>query len=113
MALIPESWIPHRRADGESIGWIDITTAAPKVIPIDRLGREREPVDDWVDAEEVLEEIGLGFLTHSFFYSDMAVRIRHIDDQSVIVTTALTDAIGDYGEEFRLDFPPGDALLDF
>lgn len=112
MALLPESWIPHRRSDGETVGWIDITTAAPKVIPIDRLGRELEPVDDWVEAEEALEEIGLGFLTQSFFHGDIAVRIRYIDDQEVIVTTALTDAIGDRGEEFRLDFPPGDALLD-
>lgn len=110
MAPLPSSWIPHRRDDGEVVGWIDMDSAAPKLLPIDRLGRPQELVDDWTEAEECLEEIGLSFLTSSFFYKDNVVRIRHIDSRSVVVTTALTDAVGDTGEEFRLSFPPGDAL---
>ncbi|GAC56650.1 hypothetical protein GOHSU_12_00400 [Gordonia hirsuta DSM 44140 = NBRC 16056] len=111
MAL-PEHWIPHRRSDGEVIGWIDLESAGPAVQPIDRLGRPLSPVNDWNDAEEALEAIGLGFLTHRFAYRDQVVRIRQVYDDRVIVTTALTDAVGDVGDEFTLAFPVGDELVE-
>ena len=40
--------------DGEVVGWIDMTVAEPLVVPIDRLGRPLDPVDDWHEAEQVL-----------------------------------------------------------
>lgn len=112
MASLPASWIPHRRDDGELVGWIDIESAAPHFVPVDRLGRPREPVSDRLQAAALLEEIGLSCLTSSFFHGDAVVRIRSIDDRSVVVTTALTDAAGDRGEEYRLSFPPGEELSD-
>ena len=108
--MIPATWIPHRRSDGELIGWIDIDIAAPLLVAYDRLGRALEPVEDWLEAEEALEEIGLGFLMNRFDYRGHTVRVRHLDDSQVIVTTAMTDAVGDVGEEFTLAFPPGAQL---
>ncbi|MFD4353314.1 hypothetical protein ACFWPX_12200 [Nocardia sp. NPDC058518] len=29
MKSIPAQWIPHRREDGEVIGWIDLESQAP------------------------------------------------------------------------------------
>lgn len=110
MPTIPASWIPHRRDDGEVIGWIDMESHAPRCVPIDRLGRHLEPVDEWLEAEAVLEERGLSFLTGSFLHADNVVRIRHLDDRQVVVTTALTDVVGDVGTEYRLPFPPGEQL---
>ena len=66
--MLPDTWIPHRREDGELIGWIDMTVADPRIVPIDRLGRALEPVDDWFEAEEALEAIGLRFLAERYVY---------------------------------------------
>lgn len=115
MTRIPEHWLPHRREDGELIGWIDLDTRAPMILPINRLGRALPPVAHWPEAEAALEEIGLRFLMEKFDYTDAAgaahvVRIRHIYDDRIIVTTAQSDAVGDVGEEYVLPFPAPDSL---
>lgn len=112
MSAIPSHWIPHRREDGEVVGWIDLESQAPDLIPFDRLGRPLEPVADWSAAEEALEERGLGFLRNRFHYRGYTVRIRQLYSDRVIVTTAVSDAIGDVGEEFTLPFPAGEALTE-
>lgn len=112
MSAIPEHWIPHRREDGEVVGWIDLETASPDLIPIDRLGRPLAAVSEWALAEEVLEGIGLRFLLNRFDHHGRRVRIRHLYDDRVVVTTALSDAIGDVGDEFTVAFPPGTELTE-
>ncbi|GAA1463635.1 hypothetical protein [Williamsia maris] len=112
MSAIPEHWIPHRREDGEVIGWIDLETAAPDLIPVDRLGRSLAAVSEWPLAEEVLEEIGLRFLLNRFDHRGRRVRIRQLYDDRVVVTTAVSDAIGDIGDEYTLPFPPGTELTE-
>ncbi len=109
---IPDHWSPHRRPDGELVGWIDLDSDSPAIRPIDRLGRARPPVDDWNDAEEEIEAIGLGFLMGRFTFRGQTVRIRHVYDDRVIVTTAVTDAVGDVGDEFTVGFPVGDELTE-
>ncbi|HIW68221.1 MAG TPA: hypothetical protein H9878_08810 [Candidatus Dietzia merdigallinarum] len=134
--MLPDTWIPHRREDGELIGWIDMAVADPRLVPIDRLGRALEPVDDWFEAEEALEAIGLRFLAQRFEYrgprlaaqdqgqeqdqdqephqdqdqddddvESITVRITHVYDDRIVLTTALTDAIEDVGEEIVVPFP--------
>ena len=109
---LPEHWIPHRRADGEVVGWIDLQTADPHILPIDRLGRPLGLVDDWTDAEEAVDAIGLGFLMSEFLYCGQTIRIRQVYDDHVVVTTAMTDAVGDVGDEFSLAFPVGKELVE-
>lgn len=103
------TWIPHRRDDGELIGWIDMTVAEPLLVPIDRLGRPLEPVDDWGEAEEALDAIGLGFLMGRYTYPEhgreVAVRIAHLYDDRIVLSTALTDAVEDVGREIVVPFP--------
>ncbi|MDJ0362207.1 hypothetical protein [Rhodococcus sp. H29-C3] len=36
MSSIPDHWIPHTREDGEVVGWIDLLSSEPDLIPIDR-----------------------------------------------------------------------------
>lgn len=122
--MLPESWIPHRREDGELIGWIDMTVAEPKLVPIDRLGRAMDPVDDWFEAEEILDSIGLRFLAERYVYrggggndddddeatQPVTVRISQVYDDRIVLTTALTDAVEDVGREIVVPFPAPDEL---
>lgn len=123
--MIPETWIPHRRDDGELVGWIDMTVAEPRLVPIDRLGRALEPVADWFEAEESLEAIGLRFLAERYVYRPVrgpddddddepaqaiTVRIAQVYDDRIVLTTALTDAIEDVGREIVVPFPAPDGL---
>ncbi len=110
MSNIPGHWIPHRREDGEVVGWIDAESCAPDLVPVDRLGRPLDAVPDWPSAEEVLENRGLRFLLRRFDYRGHRVRIRQLYDDRVVVTTAVSDAIGDVGEVFVLPFPAGTEL---
>ncbi|MFD6856585.1 hypothetical protein ACFWCF_04445 [Rhodococcus sp. NPDC060090] len=112
MSSLPSRWIPHRREDGEVIGWIDMESREPDLIPIDRLGRALPSVPDWNAAEEVLDDVGLRFLMNRFHYRGHTVRIRHLYEDRVIVTTAVSDAIGDVGQEFTLPFPAGPDLIE-
>ncbi|MCT1515656.1 hypothetical protein [Dietzia cercidiphylli] len=112
--MIPEAWIPHRREDGELIGWIDMTVAEPLLVPIDRLGRRLDPVDEWHDAEDVLDEIGLRFLMDRYVVEeegrDTVVRIAHVYDDRIVLSTALTDAVEDVGRQIVVPFPAPDSL---
>lgn len=122
--MLPESWIPHRRDDGELIGWIDMTVAEPRLVPIDRLGRALEPVDDWFEAEEALDAVGLRFLAARYVYRGaggtddddddaaqaITVRISQVYDDRIVLTTALTDAIEDVRREIVVPFPAPDGL---
>lgn len=107
--MIPATWIPHRRDDGEVVGWIDMTVAEPLFVPIDRLGRPLEPVDDWHQAEEALDGIGLRFLMERYVIAeggrDTVVRIAQIYDDRIVLSTALTDAIEEVGREIVVPFP--------
>ncbi|MGN7134697.1 hypothetical protein ACTHQY_15635 [Rhodococcoides corynebacterioides] len=109
---VPDHWIPYAREDGEVVGWIDMTSAAPDLVPIDRLGRALPTVSEWPDAEEALDRRGLRFLMEKFRFEGRTVRIRSLDDHRIVVTTAVSDAVGDVGEEFVLDFPAGPDLVE-
>ena len=107
--MIPASWVPHRRDDGEVVGWIDMTVAEPLVVPIDRLGRPLDPVDDWHEAEQVLEGVGLRFLMDRYVIDEgdreTVVRIAHVYEDRIVLSTALTDAIDEVGREIVVPFP--------
>lgn len=60
-----EDWIEHRRGvDGELLGWMK--PAGNGFIAIDLLGRERTAIIDWLDGEEFLEELGIGYLADPY-----------------------------------------------
>lgn len=112
--MIPETWIPYRRDDGEVIGWIDMTVAAPALVPIDRLGRALDPVDDWHEAEAVLDGVGLRFLMGRYVVEeggcDVVVRIARVYGDRIVLSTALTDAVEEVGREIVVPFPAPDRL---
>ena len=58
--MIPADWTPHRREDGELLGWIRPEGA--DWLAVDVLGRELTGEIDWLDAETALEEHGIRWL---------------------------------------------------
>jgi hypothetical protein len=51
---------PHRREDGELLGWI--RPEGDLWVAVDILGREASAPVEWLDAEAVLDERGLAYL---------------------------------------------------
>lgn len=58
--MIPAGWMPHRRADGETVGYIEFLGG--EFVPRDLLGRRIANVRDWELAEAAVEELGLAWL---------------------------------------------------
>lgn len=58
--MIPPDWTPHRRDDGELLGWI--RPQGGDWVAVDVLGRAASGPVDWLDAEDALEARGLSWL---------------------------------------------------
>jgi len=58
--MTPADWTPHRRGDGELLGWI--RPEGEDWVAIDLLGREASDAVDWLEAEGALEARGLSWL---------------------------------------------------
>ena len=62
---MPEDWIEHRRGlDGELLGWMIPVDGG--FVAIDLLGRARTDVVDWLNAEEALDDLGIGYLADPY-----------------------------------------------
>lgn len=63
--MVDPEWIEHRRGrDGELLGWM-----APQgdgFVVIDLLGHPRSDLVDWLEAEETLDALGIGYLAESY-----------------------------------------------
>ncbi|WP_432510140.1 hypothetical protein [Kineococcus sp. SYSU DK001] len=115
--MLPENWIPHRRPDGQVVGWI--VPEGEGFRPVDVLGRPATtgPVD-WVSAEEALEERGLAFLAARHLLrapdgSERPVRICEAGPEGVTVVTdefGSASAVGAGSERIDLPFPAPEAL---
>ena len=57
-------WIEHRRGDRELLGWM--RPQGEGFVVIDLLGREISDELDWLDAEELLEQRGIGYLADRY-----------------------------------------------
>jgi hypothetical protein len=53
-------WTPHRRDDGELLGWI--RPEGDHWVAVDVLGRTASAAGEWLDAEAALEERGIAWL---------------------------------------------------
>ena len=109
-----ENWIEHRRGlDGELLGWMKPVGAG--FVAIDLLGRERTGVVDWLDAEETLDDLGIGYLADPYeLLLDsgdwLRVRLAELSAQEIRVKK---DDWGDMNAPqlfYTLPFPPPDTL---
>jgi hypothetical protein len=109
-------WIEHRRGmDGERLGWM--APAGEDYIVIDLLGRPRTEPGDWLTAEEVLDDLGIGYLADPY-----ELRLESGEWLRVRITEVSTEGIrvkkDDWGDMtsgaaqlfYSVAFPPGDEL---
>lgn len=82
---VPSDWIEHRRGDGERLGWM--RPIGEQFAVIDLLGRPRTPAVDWLEAEETLDTLGIGYLADPYeAYLDgqwRRVRILEVSPRSI------------------------------
>jgi hypothetical protein len=119
--VIPADWIEHRRPDGEVLGYMRPDGDGFRVYDV--LGRERtapgeDGALDWLAAEELLDELGIGYLADRWTlrFADGTERPVRIAEASPRGVTVLADeygaasAVGADPERFRLAFPVPDEL---
>lgn len=110
--MTPADWIEHRRGDRELLGWMAPEGDGFHVI--DLLGRPRtaDPVD-WLEAEELLERLGIGYLAdrYTLVLEDGVERLVRVGEVSTAGVTVVADdwgaasAVGANPERFHLPFP--------
>lgn len=116
--MLAGDWIEHRRAeDRELVGWI--VPEGEGFRPVDVLGRRvtAAPVE-WLEAEEILDALGIGFLADRYLLSlpDGSKRPVRIAEASPDGITVVSDefgsasAVGADSDRFRLPFPVPEEL---
>ncbi len=107
-------WIEHRRpGDHELLGWMQ--PEGDGFVVIDLLGRRRSGVLDWLEAEEALEEIGIGYLADIYELQLesgewLRVRLAEVSPARII---AKKDDFGDMNADqvyYPLPFPMPETL---
>jgi len=93
--MLPHTWTPHRREDGETVGWIAVD--GDDVVAFDLLGRRvTAPGVDWLEAEQELEARGLGYLAGRFtltLHEDQTLPVR-IGEVTTDRVTVVADEFG-------------------
>lgn len=87
-------WIEHRRGDGELVGWM--RPEGEGFVPIDLLGRARAEVIDWLAAEELLDDLGIGYLADPYALElpdGTTLRVRIVE----VATSGIRVKLDDFG----------------
>ena len=117
--MIPADWVPHRRDDGELLGWI--RPDGDDWIAVDLLGREACNAADWLEAEAALEAVGLSWLADVWMLERSAeepLRVKLVEVTPggvgeagrVVVQTDDFGAIDAPVERYELPWPAPAAL---
>src|SRR5690606_16810109 len=75
-----DDWTPHRRDDGELLGWIH--PEGDDWVAVDVLGRPVSEAMEWLDAEAALEAHGLAWLADPWMLEGEAerpLRVRMVE----------------------------------
>lgn len=115
--MLSEEWIEHvRPGDRERLGWI--RPEADAYVAVDVLGRELTGPVEWLEAEEALEEHGLGWLA-DLWQLDLPdgtrerVRIVEVTPDRVVVQTDDFGAVDVAVTRRVLPFPAPGSLRRF
>jgi len=112
--VIGADWTPHRRDDGELLGWI--RPVGDDWAAVDLLGREASPPTEWLDAEAALEARGIAYLAEPWMLEragegeaegDRAVRVRIVEvtPQRIVVKGEDFGAVDAHTARWELPWP--------
>jgi len=106
--MLPADWTPHRRDDGELLGWIH--PAGDDWVAVDLLGHAASTPVDWLEAEEALEDRGIAWLADVWMLervdaAPLRVRMVEVTPDRVVVQTEDFGAIDAPVERFELEWP--------
>ncbi|WP_336630574.1 MULTISPECIES: hypothetical protein [unclassified Microbacterium] len=112
-AGVPADWTPHRRDDGELVGWI--RPEGDDWVAIDVLGREVVASADWLEAEAALEEQGLAFLADPWMLEragepPLRVRMVEVTPERIVVKVEDYGDVSHASERIVLPWPLPDRL---
>jgi hypothetical protein len=109
---VPSDWITHRRGDGELLGWM--RPDGDGFVAIDLLGRDVTAIVDWLEAEETLEETGIGYLADPYeLLVDgewVRVRLTEVSADAIRVKTEDWGAIDAPVSQYVIPLPAPDTL---
>lgn len=102
---------PHRRDDGELLGWIH--PSGDDWVAVDVLGRTVSDAVDWLIAEEVLEEHGLAWLADPWMLEGEAstplrVNFVEVTPSSKGVEGRIVVKVDDFGD---MQAPPAQKIV--
>ena len=97
-------WTPHRRDDGELLGWIH--PDGDGWVAVDVLGRPASGPTEWLDAEAALEARGISWLADPWILEGEAerplrVRILEVTPDDEGVPGRIVVKIDDFGDMAR------------
>ncbi|EYT60356.1 MULTISPECIES: hypothetical protein [Microbacterium] len=97
-------WTPHRRDDGELLGWIH--PAGDDWVGVDVLGRPVTAETEWLEAEAALEEHGIAWLADPWMLEGederpLRVRILEVTPDEDGVPGRIVVKIDDFGDMTR------------
>lgn len=97
-------WTPHRRDDGELLGWIH--PDGDDWVAVDVLGRPASEPTEWLDAEEALEARGIAWLADPWVLEGetdgpLRVRILEVTPDDDGVPGRIVVKVDDFGDVTR------------
>lgn len=97
-------WTPHRRDDGELLGWIH--AVGDDWAAVDVLGRPASDPTEWLDAEAALEERGIAWLADPWVLEGederpLRVRILEVTPDDDGVPGRIVVKVDDFGDVTR------------
>jgi hypothetical protein len=110
---VPADWTPHRRDDREVVGWI--RPEGELWVPVDVLGRDIAPAQEWLDAEAALEARGIGWLADIWMLElpdeqPLRVKVVEVTPDRVVVQTDDFGAIDIPVTRYDLPWPAPPSL---
>jgi len=105
-----DDWTPHRRDDGETLGWIH--PSGDDWVAVDILGRTISDAVEWLAAEELLETHGLAWLADPWTLehegSTVRVRVVEVTPDRDGIQGRIVVKVDDYGDVSR---PASDPIV--
>lgn len=85
--MIPAEWMPHRRPDGEVVGFV--RAVGDDFQPMDLFGRPIAPAGDWLEAEDTLDAHTISWIDEPWLLevegADVRVRVVEVTPAQIRV----------------------------